>query len=134
MHPTHVKDGAGHNACAQPSTGESPQFTGNRVEIQPDYRQPEAPGCTRRALSLSIDRPAQSLAWRIEPDQRRGSLGLHVGSGRPGPGHLASSVWLTPDAAEAVALALLEAVAAWRVEQAAVAWTTPAGREGAQNG
>jgi len=88
----------------------------------------------RPTLHVAIDRPTQQLAWRIEPDQRRGTLGLHVGVGRPGAGHLASSVWLTPDAAEAIGLALLEAVAAWRAEQASIAWTTPPCREGAHNG
>lgn len=85
---------------------------------------PDARGTMRPPLRLSIDKPAQPpLAWMIEVDQRRGTFGLHVGSGRPGPCHLATSVWLDPEAAEAVAYALLEAVAKWRAEQAVASWT-----------
>jgi len=78
----------------------------------------------RAALPLKIERPTQpQLLWMIEVDRRRGTFGLHLGSGRPGPCHLATSVWLSPEAAEAAAYALLEAVAAWRADQAVAAWT-----------
>lgn len=105
MNPTMTKDRVGAPACAQ-------------------QHRLEARGCMRPSLPLSIGQPAQPpLAYMVEVDRRRGTFGLHVGSGRPGPCHLAASVWLTPDAAEAVAHALLGAVASWRAEQAAIAWT-----------
>jgi len=78
----------------------------------------------RPGLPLTIERPTQPrLLYMVEVDRRRGTFGLHLGSGRPGPCHVATSVWLTPEAAEAAAYALLEAVAAWRAGQAVAAWT-----------
>ena len=104
MNSTITRDRPGNPACAQ------------------HYH--EAQGGMRPGIPLSIGHPAQpQLAWMIEVDRRRGTFGLHVGAGRPGPCHLATSVWLDPDAAEAVAHALLEAVATWRAEQAVIAWT-----------
>lgn len=105
MHITATKDRPGNPAGAQ-------------------QHRPEARGAMRPSLPLSISQPAQpQLAYMIEVDRRLGTFGLHVGAGWPGPCHLATSVWLDPDAAEAAAYALLEAVATWRAEQAVAAWT-----------
>lgn len=82
-----------------------------------------APLCAngmRATLSLTIERPQPAgLVWLIEPDRRRGAIGLHVGTGRPGSDHLTTAVWLEPEAAEAMAYDLLQAAASWRAEQPA---------------
>lgn len=77
----------------------------------------------RPSLPISIEKPVpqNSVAWMVEPDRRRGTFGLYVGSGQLGSCDLVSTVWLSPEAAEGAALALLEAVAAWRTDQAAIA-------------
>ncbi len=80
-----------------------------------------APPCSngmQGGLSLAVERsPHTGPTWLIEADRRRGAIGLHLGAGRPGPGQVTSTVWLDPDDVEAVACALLQAVAAWRAER-----------------
>ena len=80
-----------------------------------------APPCSngmQGGLSLAVERsPYGGPTWLIEADRRRGAIGLNVGAGRPGPGQVTSTVWLDPDEVEAVAYALLQAVASWRAER-----------------
>ena len=80
-----------------------------------------APPCSngmQGGLSLAVERSSHGgPTWLIEADRRRGAIGLHFGAGRPGPGQVTSTVWLDPAEVEAVACALLEAVASWRAER-----------------
>lgn len=80
-----------------------------------------APACSngmQGGLSLAVERsPHGAASWLIEADRRRGAIGLHVGAGRPGPGQVTAAVWLDPEEVEAVASALLQAVASWRAER-----------------
>ena len=80
-----------------------------------------APPCgngMQGGLSLAVERSTHGgPTWLIEADRRRGAIGLHLGAGRPGPGQMTSTTWLDPEEVEAVACALLEAVASWRAER-----------------
>lgn len=79
------------------------------------------------AIPISIGQPSSAddnaLRWLIETDHRRGSIGVHVATDPSQPARTSTSLWLGPDRAEALARAVLTAVAAWREHQATIAWT-----------
>jgi hypothetical protein len=64
------------------------------------------------------------MAWLVETDHRRGSIGLQVSAGRDGANHATTALWLEPAQAELVAQQLLGAVQRWREDQASTAWAT----------
>ncbi|WP_395707942.1 hypothetical protein [Reyranella sp.] len=70
----------------------------------------------------------------VEIDHRRGSIGVHIASDITRAAQTTSSLWLAPDRAEALALAILAAVEAWREQQQVAAWTTPARRAACAGG
>lgn len=86
------------------------------------------------SIPISIGQPSgaddNALRWLIETDHRRGSIGVHVATDPARAARTSTSLWLDPDRAEALAKAVLTAVAAWREHQATVAWTATATHEG----
>lgn len=61
----------------------------------------------------------------VEIDRRRSSVGLHYASDITRASRVIGCLWLDPDAAEKLARDILQAVASWRADEAAIAWTTP---------
>ncbi|WP_395708541.1 hypothetical protein [Reyranella sp.] len=63
------------------------------------------------------------LTWITEVDRRRNMVAIHATHGQYREANLSSSLWLAPDEAEKLGRALLDAVASWRSDEAAKAWT-----------
>lgn len=63
------------------------------------------------------------LTWITEVDRRRNLVGLHATYGQYREANLASSLWLAPAEAEKLGRALIDAVAGWRADEQAKAWT-----------
>lgn len=57
------------------------------------------------------------LNWRPEIDHRRGLIALYVTCGQSRHANLCASLWLSPDVAEKVGNALIDAVTALRGAQ-----------------
>lgn len=64
----------------------------------------------------------------VEIDHRRASIAVHVASDITRASRTATSLWLPPEKAEALARELLSAVQAWRSHESTVAWTVTGGR------
>jgi hypothetical protein len=67
--------------------------------------------------------PADQLRTLVEVDHRRGSIGLHIASDVTRAARTSTSLWLAPDRAQELAVAILAAVEAWREHQQTIAWT-----------
>jgi hypothetical protein len=85
----------------------------------------------RPSLAVAVGQPPdepEALRTLVEIDRRRGSIGVHIASDVTRPARTSSSVWLDPDRAERLAQDILAAVADWRADEAAIAWTSTGGR------
>lgn len=67
------------------------------------------------------------LRTTVELDRRRSSIGVHYSSDITRASRAIGCLWLDPAAAGKLAEEILAAVAAWRADQAAMAWTATTG-------
>jgi len=63
----------------------------------------------------------------VELDRRRSSVGIHYASDVTRASRVIGCLWFDPDAAARLAEEILAAVASWRADQDAVAWTETTG-------
>lgn len=73
------------------------------------------------------DAPVDEVRTLVEIDHRRASIAVHVASDITRASRTATSLWLPPEKAAALARELLSAVEAWRSHESTVAWTSTQG-------
>jgi len=81
--------------------------------------------CQNSTACASAQR--EDLRTIVELDRRRASVGIHFASDMTRQSRAIGCLWLEPDAAARLAAEILAAVASWRADQDAIAWTQAQG-------